>query len=290
MNKKIFSSLLAVFVVLITAQAQVRTVTGTVKDGQGGAVPNATVKIKGSNTATSADASGNFKINAAENDVLVFSAVGFGNLEQRVGKGSVLNVTLTKTATKLENVVITAQGIRKKAKEIGYSYAKVSTEEINVGRTPQLTQGLAGKVSGLAIYTVNNSVDPAVKVVLRGYRSLTGNNEALVVIDGMQTTATVLALINPSDVESVSILKGGQAATLYGSAGINGALVITTKQGAKGKLKVSYSNATNFEQISFLPQFQEKYGSGSQYYPYVFWGSRIQYRLPSSDERELAFL
>ncbi len=119
----------------------------------------------------------------------------------------------------------------------------------------------------MAVYNVNNSVDPAVKVVLRGFRSLTGNNEALVVLDGMQTTSTILALINPNDIESVSILKGGQAATLYGSAGINGAIVITTKKGAQGKLKVSYSNSTNFEQISFLPDFQDQYGSGSHYYP-----------------------
>lgn len=101
---------------------------------------------------------------------------------------------------------------------------------------------------------------------MRGYRSLTGNNEALVVLDGMQTTSTVLALINPNDIESVSILKGGQAATLYGSAGINGAIVITSKKGTKGKLKVNYSNSTNLEQVSFLPDFQDKYGSGSHYY------------------------
>jgi TonB-dependent SusC/RagA subfamily outer membrane receptor len=83
----------------------------------------------------------------------------------------------------------------------------------------------------------------------------------------MQTTSTVLALINPNDIENVSILKGGQAATLYGSAGINGAIVITTKKGVKGKMRVDYSNSTNFEQISFLPDFQDKYGSGSHYYP-----------------------
>lgn len=163
-------------------------------------------------------------------------------------------------------MVVTAQGIRKNLREIPYAYSKVSTEDVTVGRSPQLAQALSGKVTGLAVYNVNNSVDPAVKVVLRGFRSLTGNNEALVVLDGMQTTSTVLALINPNDIESVSILKGGQAATLYGSAGINGALVITTKKGAKGKMKVSYSNSTNFEQISFLPDFQDMYGSGSHYY------------------------
>ncbi|MBU3745559.1 MAG: SusC/RagA family TonB-linked outer membrane protein, partial [Sediminibacterium sp.] len=97
-----------------------------------------------------------------------------------------------------------------------------------------------------------------------------GNNDALIVLDGMQTTNTVLATINPNDIEDVIILKGGQAAALYGSAGINGALVITTKKGTRGKLKVNYSNATNFDEISFLPQFQEKFGNGSQYYPYSF--------------------
>jgi TonB-linked SusC/RagA family outer membrane protein len=270
MKKIVTSLVVALLLYSMATTAQVRTITGSVKDEQGAAVPNVSVQVKGSSTTVLGDANGAFRISASDNAVLVISAIGFNNLELKVGKLATLNVTLSKKVNELENVVVTAQGIRKKAKDIGYSYAKVSNEEIGVGRAPQLTQALSGKVSGLAIYTVNNSVDPAVKVILRGYRSLTGNNEALIVIDGMQTTSTTLALINPADVESVSILKGGQAATLYGSAGINGALVITTKMGSKGKLKVSYSNATNFEQISFLPQFQEKFGSGSQYYPYVF--------------------
>lgn len=268
--KKILSSLfLAVLCSLITANAQVRSVTGSVKDEKGAVVSYATVKVKGQTSAVVADEKGNFKINAAANATLQVSATGFASTEVKAS-ATTLSITLNHQVDELENVVVTAQGIRKKSKEIGYSYAKVSNDEITVGRSPQLTQALAGKVSGLAVYTVNNSVDPSVKVVLRGYRSLTGNNEALVVIDGMQTTATALALINPNDVENVSILKGGQAATLYGSAGVNGALVITTKQGSKGKLKVSYTNTTNFEQVSFLPAFQSQYGSGSQYYPLVY--------------------
>lgn len=269
--KKIGSTLVvALLCFSLAVMAQVKPVTGIIKDENGAPIPSVSIKVKGSSTTAIADANGAFKINASNNAVLVFSAVGFNDVEQKLGKSSVFNITLSKNINELENVVVTAQGIKKKSKEIGYSYAKVSNDEINVGRSPQLTQALSGKVSGLAIYTVNNSVDPSVKVILRGYRSLTGNNEALVVIDGMQTTSTILALLNPNDVENVAILKGGQAATLYGSAGINGALVITTKQGNKGKLKVSYSNATNFEQISFLPDFQTKYGSGSQYYPETF--------------------
>ena len=268
MKKILFSLFLAVFV-LAVANAQVRPVTGTVKDEKGAAVAYASVKVKGQTSAVVADEKGNFKIRAAPNASLVVSATGFASSEVKAS-GATIDVVLTRQVEDLENVVVTAQGIRKKSKEIGYAYSKVSNDEINVGRSPQLTQALAGKVSGLAVYTVNNSVDPAVKVVLRGYRSLTGNNEALVVIDGMQTTATALATINPNDVDNVSILKGGQAATLYGSAGVNGALVITTKQGSKGKLKVQFSNSTNFEEISFLPAFQNEYGSGSQYYPINF--------------------
>ena len=271
MKKILFSLFLAVFV-LAVANAQVRQVTGTVKDDKGAAVAFASVKVKGQGSAVVADEKGNFKISAAPNASLVVSATGFASSEVKA-TATTIDVVLTRQVDDLENVVVTAQGIRKKSKEIGYAYSKVSNDEINVGRSPQLTQALAGKVSGLAIYTVNNSVDPAVKVVLRGYRSLTGNNEALIVIDGMQTTATALATINPNDVDNVSILKGGQAATLYGSAGVNGALVITTKQGAKGKLKVQFSNSTNFEEVSFLPDFQNEYGSGSQYYPINFGGA-----------------
>lgn len=271
MKKILFSLFLAVFV-LAVANAQVRPVTGTVKDDKGAAVAYASVKVKGQASAVVADEKGNFKISAAPNASLVVSATGFASSEV-TASATTMDIVLKRQVEDLENVVVTAQGIRKKSKEIGYAYSKVSNDEINVGRSPQLTQALAGKVSGLAVYTVNNSVDPAVKVVLRGYRSLTGNNEALVVIDGMQTTSTALATINPNDVDNVSILKGGQAATLYGSAGVNGALVITTKQGSKGKLKVQYSNSTNFEEISFLPDFQNEYGSGSQYYPINFGGA-----------------
>ncbi|MEY2596017.1 MAG: hypothetical protein RI965_1289, partial [Bacteroidota bacterium] len=224
--KKILISLILTVLCAVIVNAQVRQVSGSVKDEKGAAVPLATIKIKGSQTSVLADDNGNFKISAAANATLQITATGFAPIEV-VASSTNLSISLKQQIEEIDNIVVTAQGIRKKSKEIGYSYAKVSTDELMVGRAPRLTQALAGKVSGLAIYTVNNSVDPAVKVILRGYRSLTGNNEALVVIDGMQTTSTVLATINPNDVETVTILKGGQAATLYGSAGVNGALVIT---------------------------------------------------------------
>jgi TonB-linked SusC/RagA family outer membrane protein len=247
--------------------AQDRTITGKVTaSDDGSALPGVNITLRGASRGTTTESDGTYKITVPNNSKLVFSFIGFATQEIEVGAQTSINVKLVADASQLQEVVVTAQGIRKNQREIGYAYSKVTTDDVTVGRSPQLAQALSGKVTGLAVYNVNNSVDPAVKIVLRGFRSLTGNNEALVILDGMQTTSTVLALINPNDIESVSILKGGQAATLYGSAGINGALIITTKKGAKGKIKVGYSNSTNFDQISFLPQFQEKYGSGSHYY------------------------
>lgn len=249
------------------AYAQNVNVTGKVTADDGSVLPGVSVVVKGTNQGVQTDANGIYKISAKKGASLLFSFIGFETQNATIGSATTIDITLKSDAAQLNEVVVTAQGIRKNLREVGYAYSKVSTEDVTVGRSPQLAQALSGKVTGLAVYNVNNSVDPSVKIVLRGFRSLTGNNEALVVVDGMQTTSTVLAMINPNDIDNISILKGGQAATLYGSAGINGALIITTKRGTKGKIKVGYSNSTNFEQISFLPDFQEKYGSGSHYYP-----------------------
>jgi TonB-linked SusC/RagA family outer membrane protein len=269
MKKQLFT--LIMFLSIVSIAIAQRTITGVISAESGDPLVGASVVVKGSSVGTVTDVDGKFSLAVPKDaKTLVASFVGFISQELTIGTTNELNIKLVEG--QLQEVVVTAQGIRKNQREIGYSYSKVATEELTVGRSPQLAQALAGKITGLAVYNVNNSVDPAVKVVLRGYRSLTGNNEALIVVDGMQTTSTVLALINPNDIENVTVLKGGQAATLYGSAGINGAIVITTKKGenTNGKIKVQYSNSTNIEQISFLPSFQDKFGSGSQYYPEVF--------------------
>jgi TonB-linked SusC/RagA family outer membrane protein len=251
-----------------TVSAQSRNISGQVLDENGKPVAFASVKIKGDITGTSADSKGNFKINAATGDVLVISAVNYNSKEIVVGTGESVSVALVTVAKTIDEVVVTAQGIRRRPRELGYSVAKVSNQEITNGRSPQLAASLAGKVSGLVILNANNSVDPAVKINLRGYRSMTGNNDALIVIDGLPQTrgnSVMFNLINPNDIESITVLKGGQAATLYGSDGINGALIITTKRGQKGKMKVSYSSSYNVERINIMAEFQDRYGSGSHY-------------------------
>jgi TonB-linked SusC/RagA family outer membrane protein len=247
--------------------AQTRTVTGRVTDEKGIAIPYATVTETGTTNAVQADAAGNFTIKIGAKSRLTISSTGY--LTQNLAvSGTSANVSMILGDNDLEEVVVTAQGIRRRPKELGYALAKVSNEDLTAGRSPQVAQGLAGKVSGLTVFNVNNSVDPAVKITLRGYRSMTGQNEALIVLDGVPMIAggqQTLSTINPNDIESITVLKGGQAATLYGSEGANGALLITTKKGVRGKTKISYNHSTNFEKINNLAQFQDKYGSGSHY-------------------------
>jgi TonB-linked SusC/RagA family outer membrane protein len=270
----LFTVLACTFLLL---HAQTRKITGKVTDEKGNPIPYATVKIKGKKSGTAADQNGSFELQGAASDVLVFSATGFESQELAAGSQSLINITL-KGSRLMEEVIVTAQGIRRRPRELGVSAARISNDDIMVGRSPQLAQSLSGKVSGLAIFNVNNSVDPSYKFTLRGYRSITGSNDALIVIDGMpyppptstdpaaRTGGTnALSLLNPNDIDNITVLKGGQAATLYGSDGVNGAIVITTKRGTKGKARLTYSNATNFEAVSFLPEFQDKFGSGSHY-------------------------
>ncbi|HVZ26683.1 MAG TPA: SusC/RagA family TonB-linked outer membrane protein [Sediminibacterium sp.] len=263
--KKIVSTLtVALLCFTLAATAQVHPITGTVKDDQGAPIPNSSVRVKGTNTAAIADASGNYRISASENSVLVFSAIGFNTYEQKVGKAGVINISLSKAVNELENVVVTALGVKRRPKELGYAQSTIKADQITAGQSPTIGQALSGKVAGLTIMNQNSSVNQDVKVVLRGYRSIGGNNEALIVLDGVPVPQNTLAYINPQDVESVTVLKGGQAATLYGSDGVNGALMINTK---KGNIRpvINFVHSTTIDQISFFPKVQTEYGSGSDY-------------------------
>jgi TonB-linked SusC/RagA family outer membrane protein len=266
MRKLLSLCLLLLF--FTAGQAQNRTIKGRVTDETGTAVPYSTVAVKGTRQAAVADANGDFTIAAKTGDILVISAINFKTIEVKVGTDDFIKTTVVRETSTIDEVIVTAQGIKRRAREVGYSVAKVSNAEITTGRTPTVAAGLAGKVSGLVIINANNSVDPAVKITLRGYRSMTGNNDALIVIDGLPQppgSSTMLNLLNPNDIESVTILKGGQATTQYGSDGINGAVVITTKKGQKGKLQVSLNTSYNIERINIMAEFQDQFGSGSHY-------------------------
>ena len=261
-----FASLFTMLM-LFTALAfgQNRTITGTVTDEAGTPVPSASVRIKNTNTGVAADNAGVFRIQAKTGDVLVITGANIdGAVEVTVGTDNTVSVQVKRKVTTETEVVVTALGIRRRPKEVGYATTTIKSDLITNGAAPRLGQALSGKAAGLTVYNTSNSVNAAPRIVLRGNRSITGDNQALIVMDGVIVPSNTLNYLNPNDVETVTILKGGQAGTLYGPDGANGALVITTKRGG-GKPQVNFTSTTNFEQVAYLPDFQEEFGSGSGY-------------------------
>lgn len=282
--------ILSIFTVLLlglclVATAQTRQIVGRVLDRQGKPAEAITVRVKNANTAAVADAGGNFKIQAKTGDVLVFSGINFTPKEIKLGNETSLAVTLDNQSSLLDEVVVTALGIKRSRNQLPYSAQQVSGDEVSKGRSSNFITGLSGKVAGLELRQTN-TLGGSTNVILRGTKSLTGNNQALFVVDGVpydnssqndgnQRTGrggydygSPLADINPDDVASITVLKGAASTALYGSRGSNGVILITTKKGAKG---LGITINTGFTQGSIdkstFATFQKKYGGGyGQYY------------------------
>jgi TonB-linked SusC/RagA family outer membrane protein len=265
--RKIASMSLVALLCSLLAFAQTRTVSGVIIDGDGKPLSFASVTIKGTKTGTTADADGKFILkNVATGTTLVVSAIGFSDREVSVGTSDNLNVVLQATAgaNLSEVVVTTALGIKRKPKEIGYATATVKQDQITASKNPNLGQALSGKVSGLTVANTSAEVGATPRITLRGMRSITGDNTALIVLDGVPVPSNTINYINPNDVERVDIMKGGQAATLFGSEGVNGAIIITTKKGS-AKPEIVFTHTSNIEQVAYLPKGQTSFGSGSAY-------------------------
>ena len=251
------------------AAAQNRTVSGRVTErasGQG--LPGVTVIVKGQPTiGTSTNADGAYTLSVPTTaSTLVFSFIGYTSVEQAIGSGASINAALATDAKQLGEVVVTgALGIQRQAQEVGYATATLDTKEILQSRPTNVVNGLTAKVSGLQVQTLSAGVNPTVRVTLRGSRSLTGNNEALIVIDGVISPNEALVALNPSDIADITVLKGANAAALYGFQASNGALIITTKRGGTSS-QVTLSQTSQFESISFLPKFQDQFGPGANVY------------------------
>ena len=250
--------------VAITMQfsfAQEKTITGTVSDNLG-ALPGVNVSVKGSARRVSTDFDGKYSIKAKEGEVLVFSFVEMANAEKTVGAGAVVNVSM-KGATILNEVVVGALGIKKSKDAQTSSQTQIKSSELTQAANPNVIQSLTGKVSGLQISTTATGVASQTRIVLRGLRTLTGNSEALIVIDNAISSAAVLSQLPTEVVESVNVIKGQQGAALYGEQGSNGVIVITTKKGNKsGKIQVTLNSSIDFESVYKLPLRQLSYGQG----------------------------
>lgn len=259
-----FASLLATLMLFSAlAFGQARTVSGTVRDAQGNPIPFATITERGTQNAAKADANGMFSIRVADNAQLVVTATGFQAQTVNASNASVISLAINQDQLQ-EVVVTTALGVRRRPKELGYSQSTVNSASITNGRAPNLATALSGRVAGLTIQNTSSSVNASPRITLRGNRSITGDNTALIVVDGVPVPSNTINLINPNDIENVTVLRGGQAAALYGSEGVNGVLVITTRKGT-GRPQVNFTSTNNFESVSFLPKFNNTHGSGSGY-------------------------
>src|SRR6185436_18616597 len=221
--RKITSLFTVLMLFVSLAFGQNRTITGTVTDENGAPVQGASVRIKNTRTGVAADNNGVFRILAKTGDVLVITG-GIEPVEVTVGSDNNITVKAKRTVVAGTEVIVTALGIRRRPKEVGYANSTIKSDQITNGQSPKLGQALSGKAAGLTIYNTSNGVTAEPRIVLRGNRSISGNNQALVVLDGVQVPSNTLNYLNPNDVETVTILRGGQAATLYGSDGVNGVL------------------------------------------------------------------
>ena len=279
MRKLLLVSLAFAFPLLLWAQE--RTVTGNVTSAdEGVGLPGVNVLIQGTTQGTTTDVDGNYSIRATPEVNLIFSFVGYENQIVPVGNQSIINVRLVLDVSTLEEVVVTAFGLEKQKKALTYATQTVSTNEITEARPLVVADGLSGKVAGLSIARGAAGVGADPKVILRGNRSISGSSEPIYVVDGV-TIGGNINDISPDDIESISVLKGANAAALYGSRANNGVIVITTKsgKGAGEGINVDFNTSYMGASPIYLINWQNEYGqgSGNVYAPNSnqSWGSRI---------------
>jgi len=253
--------------------AQTKTASGTVTSADNGEpVIGASVLIKGTSQGTITNVNGKFTLTVPANATLVISSIGL--ISQEAAPGTNMEIVLLTDTKTLDEVVVTALGIQRQKRDLGYSTANINSEELTQAKSVSVATGLQGKVAGLNIASLNNGVFEDVKINLRGIRSLTGNNNPMLLLDGVPVGLGLLNTINPNDVESVNVLKGTSAAAIYGPDARNGVIVVTTKAGSKSdKPEITISNSTQFNSVSFFPKFQTSFGSGGygSYIPYENW-------------------
>lgn len=262
------------FSIIITAQEKV--ITGKVTSATDGLpLPGVNVIVKGTTKGTEADFNGKYTIKASKGSVLVFSFVGMKKLEVVV-ENNTINVALEESNL-LEEVVVTALGIKKESKKLGYSLQTIKSKDLNKVKTTNITNALSGKVTGVQINQNGSGVAGSASINIRGVSSLVSNNP-LIVIDGVIVDNTglgqgsftggldygnALADINPEDVQSINVLKGGNATALYGYRGASGVIVVTTKGGKEGKVKIDFNSSTTLDNVLVAPRLQNSYGQGT---------------------------
>ncbi|MEM6643416.1 MAG: carboxypeptidase-like regulatory domain-containing protein, partial [Bacteroidota bacterium] len=282
--QKIFSGLLLFFIISISIlSAQEITVSGTVTSSDGEQLPGVTIRQKGTSVGVISAFDGSYRISVPVDATLLFSNVGFTSQEKKVMGNSQLDVVLIESMAQLDEVVVTALGIERETRNLGYKVQRIDSDLVADIKSPNFVQNLAGKLAGVTVTQGATGVGSTSKIVVRGEASFTNNNP-LFVIDGTPVNNNTIVNftndaaagfqevdfgngameINPDDIASVNVLKGPGAAVLYGNRGSNGVIVITTKDGSEQEgLGVSFSSSTFIDRAFQLPQFQNEYGQGN---------------------------
>ena len=272
--------LLTVLCILDVSAQDKKLVTGTIKDADGNPVASATIREKKTNNYATSDLNGNFKISVSPGATLVFSSIGFDDKEVVNDNSGSINVQLAIASKEMTAVVVTALGIKREKKSLGYAMQELKGESLVSAKEPNLANALTGKIAGLQVVRSSDGPAGSSKILLRGSNSLTGSNQPLIVVDGIPfdnftgapdngywnrslDMGNGIADINPDDIESMSVLKGPSAAALYGSRAGNGVILITTKSGKRQKgLGISFSTTLGTESILTNPDIQNSFGQG----------------------------
>ena len=283
--------------------AQTKTISGKVTNASDGtSMSNVTVSIKGKAVSTQTNPDGSFTIKADPGDVLIFSTIGSKPLQQTVGSSSTVNIALSNSEEALTEVVVTAMGIKREKRALGYAVQDIKSDELMKNKNPNLINSLNGKIAGLNITNSGGSPGSSASIIIRGGTSLERDNQPLFVIDGMpidnstgvgdmsafdgstniSTTSGNRAMdINPEDIESISVLKGPTAAALYGIRAAAGAIVITTKKGKDGVTSIGVSSRFGTNWVNKLPEQQSRYKQGTSLagtvdeQSYFSWGNEF---------------
>ena len=276
----------------VNQTAKAIQIKGTVKDALGEPLIGVSVLVKGTSNGTVTDLDGRFSLNVSVGDILEFSYVGYAAQSVTVKNATPLDIVLSEDAQALDEVVVTALGIKREAKALPYNVQEIKAAGITKVKDANFVNSLSGKIAGVTINQSSSGTGGSSRVVMRGTKSLFGENNALYVLDGipMQGLRTKqsdnfyesvevadgdgISNINPEDIESMSVLTGASAAALYGNRGANGVILITTKKGAIGKPRISFSNSTSFSRPFVTPEFQNTYGRKEG--EFKSWGDKLE--------------
>ncbi|MBC2839614.1 SusC/RagA family TonB-linked outer membrane protein [Robiginitalea sp. SC105] len=291
------NGILTLFMALVVqiSFAQEKTISGTVSDADGLPLPGVNILVQGTTTGTQTDFDGNYAIQASTGDVLVYTYLGMRAENRTVGASNTINVQMTENAQALEEVIVTAQGIKREKKALGYAVSSVDSDQLEQRTEGDVGRVLRGKASGVNITQQSGVSGSATNIIIRGYQSFSQNNQPLFIVDGVPFSSDTNPAgdfvdgnngssrfldLDPNTIASVSVLKGLSAATLYGEQGKNGVILITTKSGAAGaggpkKSEITVTSSMFFNEIASLPDYQNSYGGGfDQAFGWFFsnWG------------------